>query len=65
MTHEQLLKLIRQRIQQAGSLRKLAFQWNVSAALLSRVLAKQVNPGEKILDNLDLVRIRTVKYVRK
>ena len=65
MTHEQLLKLIRQRIQQAGSLRKLAFQWNVSAALLSRVMRGETNPGEKILDNLDLVRVRMVKYVRK
>ena len=63
MSETQLLDVIRREIKAAGSMRKLAFRWNVCPATLSNILRGKQKPGPLVLVNLGLVRVRRVEYV--
>ncbi len=62
MTEREVVEMIRKNIAMAGSLRELARQWKVSAALISDVVNHRRNPGPKILDHLNLRRVVRVTY---
>ena len=60
MTHDLVLVDVACRIEEAGSLRKLAERWGISPAYLSDVMRKRRNPGPAILKHLGLVSVRKV-----
>jgi hypothetical protein len=62
MTEREVTEIIRRNIAMAGSLRELARQWKVSAALISDVMNRRRSPGPKILDHLNLRRVVRVTY---
>ncbi len=62
MSELQVVEMIRKNIAMAGSLRELARQWQVSAALISDVVNRRRNPGPKILNHLNLRRVVRITY---
>ena len=65
MTTDDVLIRVREHVEIAGSLRKLADRWNISAAYLCDVLGGRRSPGPAILKWLNLRKVReiTVRYV--
>lgn len=62
MTEAQVIKRIKARIAEAGSLRQAARDWNVSASYLSEIVTGKKPPGEALLLLLGIRRIVTTKY---
>ena len=54
MTHADVVKLIQAKIEKAGSLRKQALRWKISAPYLSDVMLGRRQPGPAILRRLGL-----------
>ena len=57
MTRDQLMKHIRRELAAAGSQTALARKWGISIPYLNDVLHGRREPGESILDALDLERV--------
>lgn len=62
LTQGQVVALIREKIEEAGSLRQLAIKWGISAPYLSDVVNGRRAPGPKITKHLGLKGVRTVTY---
>ena len=59
----QVLFRISHRILEAGSLRKMALEWGISAPYLSDVVRGRRNPGPSILKHFNLKAVKTCKTV--
>jgi hypothetical protein len=65
MTEDQVVDLIRQKVTQAGSMRGLAGEWDVTPSYISDLLNGRRAPGVKILGRLGLTRVKTIDYQEK
>jgi hypothetical protein len=52
LSHAELMDTLRQRVQVAGSQRKLASEYGMSVAFISSVLKGRKAPGPRLLDRL-------------
>lgn len=64
MTESDVRKLVIGAIERAGGVRALAQEWGVSPSQISDVANRRRGPGPKILRNLGMVRVRTVRFVK-
>ena len=64
MTEQGMRKLIAAEAKKAGSLKDLAWQWEVSMTLLWKTARGDCPPGPKILECLGLERRKRTDYVR-
>jgi hypothetical protein len=65
MNIDQVLSLIRRKIDAFDTQREAAETWGVSEAYLSEVLKGRQKPGKKILDALDLEHIDKYRYRKR
>lgn len=64
VTESEVISLVREAVDRAGSMRKLASEWGVSPPMISDLLGGRRGPGPKILRHLGLKRIKSVSYVK-
>ncbi|MBI5304068.1 MAG: transcriptional regulator [Chloroflexi bacterium] len=63
MTRDDVVQLLKRKVEKAGTQVAIAREFGVTEAYISDVLHGKRSPGEKILDGLGLRRV--VGYVRK
>lgn len=64
MTKEQLIKILRKRVDSAGTAYKVAASLEVTDSHLSDVLSGRREPGPSLLRGLGLYRVVTYKAVK-
>lgn len=65
MTLEQVLALIKRKIDEVGSQKAAAERWGVSEAYISQVLSGTQNPGRKILDAINVEHVDKYRFKKK
>ena len=65
MSEQEVLDIIRQAVDRAGSQKAFAELCGVSAPYLSDVLKGNRSPGERILNQLGIKKFTDYEYIRK